>query len=146
MTSTLQKSFGSRLIAIARIYRRGVDRELARLGISDAMALPVMVIARGGGGIRLGALADELGLEPPSLLRVVDQLEAKALVRRQTDAADKRAKCLVLTDAGKALADQVEQVMGEVRGRLFDQIDPAELETASRVIERLEHNLRERAR
>ena len=142
MTSALHRNFGARLIAIARVYRRGVDRELARLGISDAMALPVMVIARQGGGIRLGALAERLGLEAPSVLRIVDHLVEKSLVTRGLDAADKRAKTLTLTPAGADMAAQVEQIMIEVRARLFEGVEEADLVAALRVIDRLESNLR----
>ena len=142
MISSLYSDFGSRMIAIGRIYRRGVDRELARLGISDAMALPVMVIARQGGGVRLGVLAERLGLEAPSVLRIVDHLAAKSLVTRGLDAADKRAKTLTLTPAGADMAAQVEQIMIEVRARLFEGVEEADLVAALRVIDRLESNLR----
>ncbi len=145
MISSLYSDFGSRMIAIGRIYRRGVDRELARLGISDAMALPVMVIARQGGGVRLGVLAERLGLEAPSVLRIVDHLAAKSLVTRGLDAADKRAKMITLTPAGMAMAEQVEQIMLDVRAHLFAGVDEADMAAALRVFDGLEANLHRQA-
>jgi hypothetical protein len=62
------------LLRLARIYRREVNRALAEHGLSDAKALPVLHIARAGGGLRQGVLAEELGVEGPSLVRILDQL------------------------------------------------------------------------
>lgn len=133
---------GFRLVEVARLYRRGIDRELARVGISDAMAVPVLVLGRLGGGVRLGVLAEQLGVEAPSLLRIVDQLEEKSLVERRDDAADKRAKALHLTPAGERLAAELELVMGEVRAKLFSGIAAADLVATARVLDGLEANLR----
>jgi MarR family transcriptional regulator for hemolysin len=55
-------------------------------------ALPVLHIARSGGGMRQGHLAEELGVEGPSLVRILDQLCAAGLVERRDDPKDGRPR------------------------------------------------------
>lgn len=142
MTNDLLREAGSRLVQVARVYRRGVDRELARVGVSDAMALPVMVLGRMDGGTRLGALAERLAVEPPSLNRVIDLLVEKKLIERRNDEDDRRAKTLWLTPAGKAMAEQVEHIMAAVRSHLFTGVGEEDLTATLRVLDKLESNLR----
>ena len=109
------RSFTGDLLRLARIYRREVNRCLARHGLSDARALPVLQIARSGNGMRQGVLAEELGLEGPSLVRLLDQICAAGLAERRGDPSDGRANTLHLTAAGRELAAVVEKVLHELR-------------------------------
>lgn len=122
-----ERTFTGALLRLARIYRREVNRALAAHGLSDAKALPVLHIARAGGGLRQGFLAEELGVEGPSLVRILDQLEQANLVERRDDPNDKRAKTLHLTDEGAALAVVVEDAVQEVRAKLLANVSDDDL-------------------
>ncbi|WP_425266989.1 MarR family winged helix-turn-helix transcriptional regulator [Caulobacter radicis] len=100
---------------------------MAEHGLSDARALPVLHIARAGGGMRQGVLAEELGVEGPSLVRVLDQLCAAGLVERRDDPADGRAKTLHLTSDGAALAVIAEDTVQAVRSRLLVGVSDEDL-------------------
>jgi DNA-binding MarR family transcriptional regulator len=54
-------------------------------------------------GLRLKDLADRLRIAPRSATEVVDQLEAKGLVRREPDPTDRRATLVLATDEGTEL-------------------------------------------
>lgn len=137
----LESQFTAGLVRIARLYRKEVDRALAAYGISDAKAVPVLHIARHGGGMRQHALAEEIGIEGPSLVRLLDQLCAHQLVERHDDSHDRRAKTLHLTAAGSQLAARVEGALGEIRTRLLAACTMADLGAALRVLEALEGGL-----
>ena len=122
-----QRVFTSTLLRLARIYRREVNRALAEHGLSDARALPVLHIAREGGGMRQGHLAEELGVEGPSLVRILDQLCAAGLVERRDDPKDGRAKTLHLTPEGDALAVVVEDAIQELRVRFLANVSDEDL-------------------
>lgn len=136
--SSDERAFTARLLRLARIYRRETDKALAAHGISDARALPVLQIARLGEGVRQGVLAEELGLEGPSLVRILDQLAAAGLVERRDDPNDRRAKTLHLTDEGRAMAALVETRLDDLRSSLLAEIDDADLTGAVRVLARFE--------
>ncbi|EJL27522.1 transcriptional regulator [Caulobacter sp. AP07] len=122
-----ERAFAGGLLRLARIYRREIDRALAEHGLSDARAMPVLQIARAGGGMRQGVLAEELGVEGPSLVRILDQVCAAGLVERRDDPKDRRAKTLHLTPEGQALAAVVEDAVQEVRARLLAGVGDADL-------------------
>ncbi|MBO9557554.1 MAG: MarR family transcriptional regulator [Caulobacter sp.] len=122
-----ERAFTGSLLRLARIYRREVNRVLAEHDLSDARALPVLHIARSGGGMRQGHLAEELGVEGPSLVRILDQLCAAGLVERRDDPKDGRAKTLHLTAEGDALAVVVEDAVQELRTKLLAGISAEDL-------------------
>ena len=127
-----ERTFTGSLLRLARIYRREVNRALAEHGLSDAKALPVLHIARAGGGLRQGVLAEELGVEGPSLVRILDQLCAANLVERRDDPNDRRAKTLHLTPEGEALSVVVENAVQGVRTRVLAGVSDVNLATTLR--------------
>lgn len=122
-----ERTFAQALLRLARVYRREVNRALAAHGISDAKAMPVLHIARAGGGMRQGVLAEEVGVEGPSMVRILDQLCQTGLVERRDDPTDKRAKTLHLTAEGQALAKDVEDAVQVVRAQMLAGVDDADL-------------------
>lgn len=127
-----ERTFAQSLLRLARVYRREVNRALAAHGISDAKAMPVLQIARAGGGLRQGALAEEIGVEGPSLVRILDQLCQANLVERRDDPTDKRAKTLHLTAEGQALAAVVEDAVQVVRAQMLAGVGDDDLAAAIR--------------
>src|SRR4051812_9866863 len=99
------------LTRTARAYRSVADRLASNYGLSQATAWPVIMISRLGDGVRPGAVAEALGLEPSSLVRVIDQLIDAGLVARHEDASDRRAKTLHLTAEGRRRAAQLEKAL-----------------------------------
>jgi len=59
--------------------------------------------ARPGAGQR--DIAAALGADPSTMVRLIDQLEARSLLRRVTHAADRRTSVPTLTPAGRALLE-----------------------------------------
>ncbi|MEA3203165.1 MAG: hypothetical protein QOI63_840, partial [Thermoplasmata archaeon] len=51
----------------------------------------------------LGDIAEELGVSPPALSKLVDGLVERGLVERGADAADRRRLSLAITSAGRKL-------------------------------------------
>ncbi len=129
------------LIVLSRAYRGAADKALADYGLSQATAWPVILTGRLGDGVRQGALAEALGVEGPSLVRVLDQLVAAGLMERREDVHDRRAKTLHLTEAGHALRKQVEDVLVELRRRLFNGVSEADLQACLRVFDSLKNAL-----
>jgi MarR family transcriptional regulator for hemolysin len=123
----LLRRFAGDLMRLARVYRKEVDRTLAEHGLSDARALPVLHIARAGGGMRQGVLAEELGIEGPSLVRLLDQICAAGLVERRDDPTDRRAKTLHVTEAGRTLAAKLESLLEAARRRLMSKVSDEDL-------------------
>ena len=54
-------------------------------------------------GLRVGELADRVGVDDTTATRLVDRLEAMGVAERRSEAADRRATTVELTPAGKEL-------------------------------------------
>jgi MarR family transcriptional regulator, transcriptional regulator for hemolysin len=75
-----------------------------------------------------------VGIEGPSLVRLLDQLCAAGLVRRDEDPDDRRAKTISLTDEGRAVTAKMEDDLRALRARVLKGVSRAELETTLRVL------------
>lgn len=136
--NTLQRIFTANLLTTGRQWRRVVDLALSSYGISEAAAAPLLWIGRLGGGVRQVVLATYVGIEGPSLVRLLDQLEGMGLVIRKDDPTDRRAKGLWLTAEGEVLASRMEDALDALRGRILANVDQADIEAAIRVLKAFE--------
>jgi MarR family transcriptional regulator for hemolysin len=95
----------------------------------------VLILGRlGQDGVRPGVLADALGLEPSSLVRVIDLLIDSGLIERREDPQDRRAKILKLTEDGATRAAQMEVALLPFRRGVFAGLDPADIDACLRVL------------
>ncbi len=79
---------------------------MAEHSLSDAKAIPLMTLLRHGDCIPQGVLAERVGIEGATIVRVVDELEKENLIRRIADDTDRRVKLIQLTDEGRTLASK----------------------------------------
>jgi DNA-binding MarR family transcriptional regulator len=75
----------------------GVIKTLVRLSKED--------------GVSMGEMARGIGVDPSYITALVDDLDARGLARREPAAWDRRVKTIVLTDAGRSLAAEIDAVM-----------------------------------
>jgi len=129
------------LIHVGRAYKGAADGLTADFELSHASAWPVLMISRLGDGVRPGIVADAVGIEPPSLVRIIDQLVAAGLVLRKDDPSDRRAKTLSLTAEGKRMAERLEKALAPFRRELFKDMPQADVEATVRVLTRLDQIL-----
>ncbi|WP_024904429.1 MarR family winged helix-turn-helix transcriptional regulator [Robbsia andropogonis] len=128
-------ALSSELVLSARAWRKTADSALTGFGLSSAAALPLLLIGRrGNDGVRQVTLAHELGIEGPSLVRLLDQLCMQQLARRDDDPADGRAKIVSLTENGVRLAGKLEAHLAQLRASLLEAFSDDELQIALRVI------------
>lgn len=134
----LQLSISSGMVVASRHWRRICHATLAHHGISEACAMPLLMIMRLGDGVRQVTVAQASGLESPSLVRLLDQLCRAGLVCRGEDVTDRRAKSLSLTEKGRAVAEAIEDEMVRLRRDVLQGIDVADLQAALRVVRAFE--------
>jgi DNA-binding MarR family transcriptional regulator len=102
-----------------------------RVGLSFGKIRALRRIASGPMPMR--ELAGLLGVDPPNLTTVVDDLERSGLVERQAHPTDRRVKLVVATPEGAALARRAEEILDRPPAGLFE-LAPEELETLVRIL------------
>ncbi|WP_027619394.1 MarR family winged helix-turn-helix transcriptional regulator [Pseudomonas sp. Pse1] len=131
-------NISSAMVVASRHWRKVCQTTLVNFGISEACAVPLLMIGRLGEGVRQVTVAQAAGMESPSLVRLLDQLCQAGYVCRTEDPHDRRAKCLSLTDSGRVLVQAVEVELVRLRREVLQGIDTADLEAALRVIRAFE--------
>jgi len=81
-----------------------------RVGLSFGKTRALRRIARRP--MSMKELAGLLGVDPPNLTPLVDELERLGLVERQAHPSDRRVKLVVATPEGAALARQANEILG----------------------------------
>jgi MarR family transcriptional regulator for hemolysin len=137
LRSLADDTFCLRLQRAARVWRKVSDEELSKLNLSEATTTPLWLINKLGEGLRQRTLAEHMGLEGQSLVRLLDQLESAGLVVRRDDPSDRRAKALYLTDAGRKLAEQAELVVRHIRAKLLDGVPSEHLAIVDGVFDKI---------
>lgn len=100
-------------------------------GLSFSRVRAVRRVARAP--MTMGELADALGIERPNATVVVDDLEARGLVRRTPHPTDRRAKLVEATRSGKTVAKRAEAVLGTPPDALAS-LPAADLEALLRIL------------
>jgi DNA-binding MarR family transcriptional regulator len=119
---------------LARHLRRQTGDDLSPSLVS------ALVTIEHHGPLTLGQIAAHEMVTPPSVTRMVGTLEARGLVRRETDAVDRRVARVSLTGEGRrALARARTRKTAYLARRLhkLDAGERAALEQALPVLERL---------
>jgi DNA-binding MarR family transcriptional regulator len=98
-----------------RLWRASHTRAAAALetvGLTTALFALMNVIGTREGAIQqeLGAL---LGVDPSTMVSLIDQLEADGLAKRRPSATDRRAREVVITPHGRRLLKRARRMLSE---------------------------------
>jgi MarR family transcriptional regulator for hemolysin len=136
--SQLRQTYSNALLQAGRHWRRAADAMVKEYGLSDATAFPLVLIGRLKGEPRQNQLAEAMGIEGPTLVRLLDQLCSAGLIIRKEDPMDRRAKVLSLTKSGQILVTKIEADLSLLRERVFANVSVADLQASLRVFKVLE--------
>ena len=88
------------------------------------------------GSMRPTTLADELGVGPSYVSKIVRRLEADGLVQRLTDESDRRANLISLTEAGVEAARSVYALGDRMIAEVLDDWSPSDVRRYTDLTER----------
>lgn len=94
------------------------------------------------GGVRVGELADRVGVDDTTATRFVDRLVASGLAERSSLPGDRRVSVVALTDAGSALMRQVAAQRQRFFAEVLTVLDPDEREELVRLTAKASSALR----
>lgn len=137
----MESPLGSDLSRLVRLWRALIDHRLKPLELTQTHWVTLHSIHQMPPEQSQIQLAKAIGIEQPSLVRTLDQLEKKGLIARRTCAFDRRAKRITLTESAGDIIEQMEHVIGETRCEILAGISPEEQSQLINVIGRLEKNI-----
>ena len=126
-------SWSDRLRHVARLYGDavGIIDTLRIQGWSeDGLTIPQMRLLwalRDEDGLPVGALAEQLGVNPSTITGHVDRLVRQDLVRREEDAGDRRIVRNYLTETGETTVGALRRIAGAYMMNILKRLDDAQL-------------------
>jgi DNA-binding MarR family transcriptional regulator len=100
------------------------------LGLGRGSGRVKLLLSLADGALSLGDLADVTRADAPYVTLIVNELEARGLVTRTSDAGDRRRKLVSLTRAGQDAADAAREVINRPPTS-FEKLSRQELEQLS---------------
>lgn len=124
---------------IRRAWLQAASFALADFGLPSSLASTVILASRHGrNGVRQNALAEEVGVNPGAMVRILDQGERAGLLERRDSAEDRRIKTVHLLPKGRDMVHQMEKAIAGLRHRLLSDLPVDEVETTTRLLRRFE--------
>ncbi len=80
-------------------------------------------------------MAEMMGKDKSAILRLIDSLEEKELVRRVVDSKDRRKNYLMVTKTGERIIEQYKKIVFKVMEELEEGLTPSEIETFHKVVD-----------
>lgn len=96
-----------------------------RMKLSPGVIKTLMRLAKED-GVSMGEMARGIGCDPSYITALVDDLDSRGLARREPAPYDRRVKIIVLTDAGRELAFEIDSVLS-VPPAALSALSPSEL-------------------
>lgn len=115
------QSLGLQIHMLSRQWRCLLDKQLAELGLTQSSGIALAYIADNQ-GLSQTELARLLGVETPSLVPVLDQLEKQQLIARCPAAHDRRQKVLQLKPDAEALVARINQQRQLIQQQLLARL------------------------
>lgn len=126
------------LLLAGRLWRKMARHAASEHGVSEAASSPLIWIGRLGENVRQTALADAIGIEGASLVRLLDELQASGLITREQDPNDRRANAVNLTAKGREVLEEVTEALTHLRLEVFKDVPREDAETVVRVLRIIE--------
>jgi len=137
MPAPSRDQFFSGLFNARNRVRFAMDDAFRPLGITDATWRTLFYLEQTGSGCSQKQLAETMGIEGPSLVRLLDNLEARDLIERRQSDTDRRAKSVHLTRASKKLLVQLRDIAAQVRGSVLKHISDEDIAACLRVFNQI---------
>ena len=116
-------SLGLLLHEAARNVRKAFERRVDHLGLSSSQWRLLLVVAKCGQTTQ-ARIADHLDIEPISVSRLIDRMEAAGWVERRPDPQDRRAKIVTPTERAIAAHAVIRSMADEVYAEALNGLSP----------------------
>lgn len=130
----------SLVLGLARLIRTQADKRARAHGMSRAQWAVLLHLRRRPGLVQK-ELAELLEVEPITAGRILDRLQARGMIERRADPADRRCWRLHLTAPAEPLLEEIEAALDELAAFAAAGLSAAQQQGASDVLEHMRQTL-----
>jgi len=122
------------IVVAGRRWRKLANERIRGTGQTMARWETLFLVAFSDHALTQGELARLIGVEGPTLVRMLDVLAKEGLIERKQSAVDRRVTVNTITPAGRQAIDEIMGLTNALRAEVLQGIDPGELQTALKVL------------
>ena len=127
---------------VSRLRRTVVDKALRPMGVTRSQWWVLANLSRHNGqGMMQTELAKVMDVGKVTLGGLIDRLETAALVKRQADPSDRRAKRVVMTPKGTKLLADIQTIAAKVNDQILNGIARNDISRAETVLYKMKQQL-----
>jgi DNA-binding MarR family transcriptional regulator len=128
------------VITLARLIRTAADKRARAHGMTRAQ-WAILIRLEQQPGLLQKELADLLEVEPITVARLIDRLEARGMVERRPDPMDRRCWRLHLTDASRPLMNEIDSQLGQLACLTTQDVEAGALISFADSLERMRESI-----
>lgn len=136
----IEDYIGYLLIKVMKAHRGTAEADLNSAGLYAGQEM-VLFHLYAQDGLTGTQLAEALGVEPPTVTRMIQRMESNNLVEKRQDAEDARVSRIYLTDKGRSLQQSVSDIWKTLETRLLKNLTTTEQALLRRLLMQLHENL-----
>lgn len=129
-----------RLGQAAHAYRVRAGGQLARIGLHSGQESLLKALASDD-GMSMSDLAAVLGVQPPTVTKMIGRLAAQDYVERRAAKGDGRQAEVYLTERGRRAIETIDKVWKRIEKSALDGIDDKDRKRLRKLLRQIERNL-----
>jgi MarR family transcriptional regulator, transcriptional regulator for hemolysin len=134
------RNFGFLLKDVSRRYVLRFEQRAREISLTLPQCKALVRLEKNE-GVSQARLAELAEVEPMTMVRILDRMEADGFLERRRDPVDRRARCLYLTRKAKPLLDEIWRLSELTRAETFAGIGRREREGFMSLLERMHGNV-----
>jgi MarR family transcriptional regulator, organic hydroperoxide resistance regulator len=142
MAHAKEDALGYWLVQVCKAHRNRAQARLSEIGLYAGQEMILMRLCEGQ-GVTQSQLVSDLGVEPPTVTKMLQRLESVGLVERRQDAEDARVSRVYMTAQGEALEDRLREIWGEIDAETTAGLSDMEQALLRRLLQQVYANLTE---
>ena len=136
--TALSEFAGQLLFRLWRASHTRIAEALATVGLTPAL-FGLLNLLGSSEGANQQELGTAMGVDPSTMVALIDELEAKGLAKRQPHPKDRRARSVILTAKGRRLRERGRRMAGQVEDEVLGGLSAADRQELLRLL-RLAHS------
>jgi MarR family transcriptional regulator for hemolysin len=122
---------------LPRMWRAAMDKRLKPLGLSEAKWRTVLLLSGSTSAVSQVELASLLGIEAPSVARLLDRLAKDGWIERRTVANDRRVKTIHLLPKTSGVIKQIDAVIFAMRKEALRDLSGIEIAACTKTLRKI---------
>lgn len=135
-----RKSVTHRLAMAAKAHRARSGTHLARIGLHPGQESVLKALSEEDGRT-MSNLAQVLGVQPPTVTKMISRMAAQGLLKRVASPSDGRLARVFLTDEGRGRIEEIDRIWTRIEREALAGFDDKDKKRLRRLLRAVERNL-----